>query len=190
MSGLYLGPDSAGQVVQDVRLLRAYKHILEEVIVGNSELLNDIAPNTFGLIEKALVKVMVVGLFRVLFDPQESMGYANMSLERAIKEMEDFDEDKNTTALQTELNDLQDKYEPLRTLRNKVYAHRDREAIQAIRAEEPHELDSVNLGLVWDAIEDVAEFTERVTETFGVTYGTDPGELDGPTLIKALQASR
>jgi hypothetical protein len=190
MSGPYLGPDSAGQVARDVGLLRAYKHIFEQVLVGNSELLNDIAPNTFGLIEKALVQAMIIGLGRVLSDPAEIGRHTNMSLARAVEEMRDFDEDTDADALQDELKDLQDKYEPLRALRNKVYAHRDKEAIQAIRAEEPYELDTVNLGLVWDAIEDVAEFTERVTETFGATYRTDPGDLDGGALIKALQASR
>ena len=85
---------------------------------------------------------------------------------------------------------VQKKYKPLQRLRNKVYAHRDRETRQAIRAEEPHDLDTVNLALLFDAIEDVAEFTRRVTEALGVTYGTDPGELDGAALIEALQVSR
>jgi|AntAceMinimDraft_16_1070373.scaffolds.fasta_scaffold07655_2 hypothetical protein len=84
----------------------------------NIEILNDLAPSSFHLIEKSIADDLIISICR-LSDPLESFGHTNLSLLTLIDRM------NHVHGIKKGKRDFENKCKPVRKYRNKRVGHND-----------------------------------------------------------------
>ena len=120
-----LGPGQQFQIAYDVERLVKMADVYT-TLYGTElgkKVANEVAVNTFGVIQQALKEALVMGVARLIVDPAKSGEWENLSLARLVLVGEA--PEANDTPLAKRLEELQKKYGYLRPIRNKIYGHSD-----------------------------------------------------------------
>jgi hypothetical protein len=109
------------ELCQDVVSLKCKWQFYLDVFAEkeNVELLNDVAPASFRMIEESFISDIIMSICR-LADPTESCGRSNLSFKALVA---DFPEDHELNRL---LDDFASKCKPIVDHRHKRFAHNDR----------------------------------------------------------------
>ena len=148
------------------------------------DLLNEIAPGTFWVIEESLHDSVVVRIAR-LTDGPRTRPQKNQTLESLIEGVEKDGETSLTQRLRDEYQDVRSRVMPIRKLRNKVTVHTDTQTRRGAVIVPP-----VRISEFTDAAKSIEEFLNLFEHTVlgsRTVYAQSIMDGEAPVLLRRLR---
>ena len=173
-----LSGDTLGYVLQDVERLAVQAQTYRQLFGTEDGIraVNAVAQMTFGVIQKSLQETMLLGVTRILLDPPAFGKNENLGLHSVIL----YGSDENDP-LRKRLADLKERFKEFKTLRNKLYAHRDMIMVNAVAYRRQPSEDGIRDIDVLEAIDEVValwkDYFRRDGASMEISSNNDVSDL-------------